>query len=183
MSEEAGYPGGANLVRYWKATGSRGRASLPVQGTTLQVDLEWSGYRSGEESDLASYFGEQYLVRFNLNGKWLLACERYVDTSITDAGRRVHEMEYSSRDGVCATELVKALQAGQVLELELDPSRSSGRWYRVASLVEGNQSYHEIEVEEFTCIAYLNLEAELVEIARSRLRDEYEGVSQPSPLE
>ncbi len=171
MSEEAGYPGGANLARYWKETGSRGRASLPVQGTTLRVELVWSGYRFDEESYLASYFGEQYLVRFTLNGKPLLAIERYVDTHITNAGKQVHEMEHASRDGVCATELVKALEAGQVLELEPDPSRSTGRWYRVASLVEREHSYHEIEIEEFTCVAYVNLEEELVEIARSRLQD------------
>ena len=172
MSEEAGYPGGANLIHYWKESGSHGHASLPVQGTTLQVDLEWSGYLFEEESPLAAYFGEQFLVRFNLNGKALLARERYVDTSITNADKQVHEMEHSSRDGVCATELVKALDAGQVLELEPDPNRSSGHWFRVASLVERDQSFHEIEIEEFTCVAYVNLEEELVEIARSRLRDE-----------
>jgi hypothetical protein len=171
MSEEAGYPGGANLVRHWKQTGSHGRASLPVHATTLQVDLEWSGYRFNEESYLASHFGEQYLVRFSLNGRALLARERYVDTSITNAGRQVREMEYTSRDGVCATELVKALQASHVLELEPEPLRTTGRWYRVASLLERDQRHHEIEIEEFTCVAYFNLEDELVEIARSRLRD------------
>lgn len=171
MSEEAGYPGGANLVRYWKESGSHGRASLPVQGTTLQIDLEWTGYRC-DESPLAAYFGEQFLVRFNLNGKSLLARERYVDTSITNADKQVHELEYSSRDGVCATELVKALDAGQELELEPDPSRASGHWYRAASLVERDETPHHIEIEEFTCIAYFNLEEELVEIARSRLRDD-----------
>jgi hypothetical protein len=171
MSEEAGYPGGANLVHHWKESGSHGHASLPVQGTTLQVDLEWSGYRFSEDSYLASHFGQQFLVRFSLNGKPLLAHERYVDTSITSAGRQVHGMEYTSRDGVCATELVKALQAGQEIELELDPNRSTGSWYRAASLVERDQRHHEIEIEEFTCIAYFNLEEELVEIARSRLRD------------
>jgi hypothetical protein len=170
MSAEVGYPGGANLVRYWKATGSRGRASLPVQGSTLRVDLDWTGYQL-EDNELASYFGEQYLVRFTVNGTPLLARERYVDTCIENGEKRVHEMEHTSRDGVCATELVKALEEGQVFELEPDPSRPWGRWYRAASLLERDRRNHEIEIEEFTSVAHFNLEEGVVEIARSSLRE------------
>lgn len=186
MNEEVGFPGGANLVRYWKMTGTHGRASVSVPESPSTLELEWNGYRAPEGSALGAEFGEQFLVRFTLNGKPLLARERYVDTLVTDEGKEVHEMEYTSRDGVCATELVKALLAGQALEFE--PAARGGHFFRASSLLacdfdgfENSQAdrphnpeapvHEHPKLEEFSSVLYVDLDDGVVEVARSRLRD------------
>lgn len=62
MNEEVGFPGGANLVRYWKMTGTHGRASVSVPESPSTLELEWNGYRAPEGSALGAEFGEQFLI-------------------------------------------------------------------------------------------------------------------------
>ena len=166
MPDIEGFPAGDNLAKHWRPTGTEGRAAIPVRGLPEGVLLAWKGYRFREGSYSASYYGENHLGVFSRAGRRFLVTETYVDTSVTNSGRHVRKFKRVSRDGVCCTEIVRALEAGARLEFVLKDGLR-----RLEAVQERDHTFHEIEIETFRARAAFDLRRFTGTIERSRFRD------------
>jgi hypothetical protein len=171
MAERRRYPAGRNLVSSWEALEETGRGVIDVPGSHEPVRVEWRAYRNPDGSYSSSYYGTQYLAVFSRRGRRLRVTESYTHTSVTNSGRHVARFRYTSTDGVCATEIVKALADGGRLVLEKVKSGGEQGSWRLHAEQSRDFTFHEIDVEYFRCEAFFDLRRCTALVKRSRFRD------------
>jgi hypothetical protein len=171
VSERDRYPAGGNLVESWERTGRTGRGRIEVPGSGEPLTVEWTEYRNPDGSYSSSYYGPQHLGVFTRAGRSFLVTETYTNTGITNSGKRVTRFRHRARNGVCCTEIVRALEAGEGLVLErVERGRDRGTW-RLVVEQRRDHTFHEIDIETFRCTALFDLRRSRGVLRRTRFRD------------
>jgi hypothetical protein len=156
------YPTAANMLSAWKRGVESGSLLLPVGQTGEAVDVEWVRYEPPEY-----FLGKHCLGTFRFRDRLLRVRDVYRYHSITNSGERRWESDETRTDGLAACgELVMAAERGRKLVLREERGR-----YRHDVRVTVDQSFHEIESDDYGCVVELDVEAGELRLERSYFRD------------
>ncbi len=155
----------------WARTDSYGNGVIEVSGSLEPVAVEWSGYFLDDGSYSASYFGEQYIGIFKRAGESFIITETYNHMSITNGGKTVKKFRLTSKDGVCCTEIVRALFNGKRLKLDPASGGKNEGQYCMALTSQRDFTLHEADTETISCLTIFDLENLKGSLQRSCFRD------------
>lgn len=161
LSQDAGYPTGDHLRAYWTRTDESGTGVIQVPDAAEPVIVEWTKYRYRRQ--------EHYLAVFSHGTSRLLVRERYQHTVVTPEGAYRRQFRHRGQDGVCATELVRALAAGRALELErIEHGAYKGLW---RADITRRRAQKERGTRVQACRLILNLDRHMATLVRWYYRD------------
>lgn len=154
------YPTASNMLSAWKRQSASGTLTMPVGEEA--VEIEWVRY------ECPVYFlGEHCLGTFRFRGQLLTVHDSYRYRTISNSGETRWENVETRDDGLGACgELVMAAKRGAMLVLREEAGR-----HRCDTRVSVDQSFHELESDDYACVVELDVARRELRLERSYFRD------------
>lgn len=161
--EDYRYPIAPHLLSHWRRAERTGELVLPVGETGRVLRIEYVEYEP------PSYFlGRHFLGRVLLDEQPLRVHEQYRYHTEGNSGSVRWMGEATSDQGLCAcSEIVMAHDAGRALVWQQE---TPGVW-RLALRHKVDQSFHELEYDDYRVSGRLELERRELHLERSYFRD------------